>query len=217
MKLSPSTIRVLENFSDINNSMLLLKGKVQRTMTPSKTIFAQVELEDEIPREFGIYNLSTLIALFSVFDKPEFEFEENHIEIKDGKSIGKYLYCAPELIKHPAKDKDIKLDTPDIAFELQESVLDSLLKGARILTVPHFVIEGDGQEIKIVVKNVDNKASDTFAKVVGETKENFSMILDISTMKLLINDYDVSISKKGLVKMKSKVMNLSYFIPVQST
>jgi hypothetical protein len=55
MKISENTLSVLKNFSAINSGLVLQKGNVQKTISPEKSILVEVEIEDAIPGQFGIY------------------------------------------------------------------------------------------------------------------------------------------------------------------
>ena len=77
MKLSKHTLNMLKNFSDINMSIEIKKGNLLRTVSVQKNILAQAELEDEFPKDFAIYELNRFLGAASLFDDPEFEFNEN--------------------------------------------------------------------------------------------------------------------------------------------
>lgn len=216
MFFSEKTKEVLNNFSEISDSILFLKGNVQRTMTPSKSLFVEAELDEDLEQEFGIYNLSTFLSLMSLFKVPSIAFSDKHLEISEGEVKAKYMFCEPTLIKHPAKDKSIQMPDVMVSFELAKDVLNDILKSAKILNVPHFVIEGDGETISIIVKNTENSSSDIVTRIVGKTDKNFTFVLDIETMKLLNHNYDVTVSEKGLVCFSSNDMKLKYFVPVQA-
>ena len=58
MKLSKNTFKILENFKDINQSILFKQGNKLRTISVMKNILAEVTIEEEVPKDFGIYDLS---------------------------------------------------------------------------------------------------------------------------------------------------------------
>lgn len=51
MKLSEQTVEVLQNFSSINNSLVFKKGTVLRTVSPQKTVLAEVEVGDNFSHD----------------------------------------------------------------------------------------------------------------------------------------------------------------------
>ena len=57
MKLSDSTLSLLKNFSTINQSILFKKGNKLRTISVMKNILAEATIAEELPKDFGIYDL----------------------------------------------------------------------------------------------------------------------------------------------------------------
>ena len=132
MKISPSTISILQNFQSINPSIILDKGNVLRTISPVDSIFAKAELVDEFPRQAGIYSLTKFLGILSLNGDSEVEFLDKYILITQGKSKIKYSYCAPEMIKSPPAS-DIELPSKDISFDLSAEILQKLIKAMSIL------------------------------------------------------------------------------------
>ena len=54
MKMCDKTIKILKNFSSINQSMLFRTGSTIRTESALDTIAAQAVVEEMFPFEFGI-------------------------------------------------------------------------------------------------------------------------------------------------------------------
>ena len=71
MKLSEQTIKLLENFSTINESILIKKGNRIRTISVMKNIFAEAEVQEEFPRDFAIYELKQFLNGLSLHDDPD--------------------------------------------------------------------------------------------------------------------------------------------------
>ena len=61
MKLSDRTINLLKNFATINQSILFKQGKSLRTISVMKNILAEATIEEELPKDFGIYDLSQFL------------------------------------------------------------------------------------------------------------------------------------------------------------
>ena len=57
MKLSESTLSLLKNFSTINQSILFKQGTKLRTISVMKNILAEATVSEELPKDFGIYDL----------------------------------------------------------------------------------------------------------------------------------------------------------------
>ena len=54
MQLSEKTISLLKNFSGINQSILFKEGNKLRTISVMKNILAEVQVDEEFERDFGI-------------------------------------------------------------------------------------------------------------------------------------------------------------------
>ena len=80
MKLSLKTITLLKNFSDINQSILFKKGNSLRTISVMKNVLAEATIDEDLPTDFGIYDLSQFLNGLSLHTRPELDFQN---EVKD--------------------------------------------------------------------------------------------------------------------------------------
>ena len=69
MKLSKSTLDILKNFKEINQSILFKQGNSLKTISVMKNILAEATIEEELPRDFGIYDFCLLYTSPSPRDK----------------------------------------------------------------------------------------------------------------------------------------------------
>ena len=77
MKLSQKTITLLKNFSDINQSILFKKGTSLRTISVMKNVLAEATINEDLPTDFGIYDLSQFLNGLALHRTPELDFQ-NH-------------------------------------------------------------------------------------------------------------------------------------------
>ena len=139
MNLSDSTLNLLKNFSTINQSILFKEGNNLRTISVMKNILAEATINEEIPKDFGIYDLNQFLNGLSLHQKPDLDFENTgYVVIKEGRSRSKYFFADPNVIVTPP-DKDITLPTEDVCFELTTQQLDKLLKAAAVYQLPDFL------------------------------------------------------------------------------
>ena len=83
MKLSESTLSLLKNFSNINQSILFKQGNKLRTISVMKNILAETTISEELPRDFGIYDLGQFLNGLSLHNNPDLDFQEdNYVVIK---------------------------------------------------------------------------------------------------------------------------------------
>ena len=215
MKLSDKTLSFLKNFSTINQSILFKQGTRLRTISVMKNILAEASIEEELPKDFGIYDLNQFLNGLSLHHNPDLDFaNEGHVVIKEGRMRSKYFFADPQVIITPP-DKEMTLPTEDVTFELSTEQLDKLLKAAAIYQLPDLSVEGVNGVVKIVVKDKKNDTSNSFSITVGETDKVFSFNFKVENIKILPGTYDVVVSSKLLSRFSSKNHDLTYFIALE--
>ena len=215
MKLSESTLSLLKNFSTINQSILFKKGKKLRTISVMKNILAEATIGEEIPKDFGIYDLGQFLNGLGLHHNPELDFANNgHVVIKEGKMCSKYFFADPSVIITPP-DKEIAIPTEDVSFELSTQQLDKLLKAAGIYQLPDLAVIGEAGVVKLLVRDKKNDTSNTFAVTVGETDKVFTFNFKIENIKILPGTYEVVVSQKLLSKFTNKDCDLRYYIALE--
>ena len=219
MKLSESTLSLLKNFSTINQSILFKQGTKLRTISVMKNILAEATVSEELPKDFGIYDLGQFLNGLSLHNSPELDFQEdNYVVIKEGRSRSKYFFADPQVIVTPP-EKEMTLPSEDVSFELSTDQLDKLLKAAAIYQLPDLAVVGGNGVVKIVVRDKKNDTSNDFAITVGETSnnfcKNFSFNFKVENIKILPGNYEVVVSQKLLSRFKSKNQDLTYFIALE--
>ena len=99
MKLSDNTLSVLKNFSTINQSILFKQGNRLRTISVMKNILAEATIEEELPKDFGIYDLSQFLNGLGLHQSPDLDFEDDsYVVIKEGRMRSKYFFADPNVI-----------------------------------------------------------------------------------------------------------------------
>ncbi len=215
MKLSDSTLALLKNFSNINQSILFKKGSYLRTISVMKTILAEVTITEEIPQDFGIYDLNQFLNGLSLHQNPDLDFtNEGYVVIKEGRSRSKYFFADPNVIVTPP-DKEITLPSEDVCFELNTKQLDKLLKAAAVYQLPDMSAVGENGVVKLVVRDKKNDTSNEFYEVVGETNSEFNFNFKVENIKIIPGTYEVVVSQKLLSRFSSRDYNLKYFIALE--
>ena len=215
MKLSDNSLSLLKNFSTINQSILFKEGNKLRTISVMKNILAEATIEEDLPKDFGIYDLSQFLNGLGLHESPQLDFEnEGHVIIKEGKSRSKYFFADPGCIITPP-DKSLELPSEDVTFELRTDQLDKLLKAAGIYQLPDLAVVGDSNGVKIVVRDKKNETSNDFSITVGESSDIFSFNFKVENIKILPGTYDVVVSQKLLSRFTAKNHDLLYYIALE--
>ena len=215
MKLSDNTLSLLKNFSTINQSILFKQGSKLRTISVMKNILAEATVDEELPKDFGIYDLNQFLNGLGLHQSPELDFEnDGHVVIKEGKMRSKYFFADPNVIITPP-DKEITLPTEDVSFELSTQQLDKLLKAAGIYQLPDLAVIGEAGVVKLLVRDKKNDTSNDFSIVVGETDNKFTFNFKEENLKIIPGTYNVVVSSKLLSKFTSEDYDLTYYIALE--
>ena len=215
MKLSDKTLTLLKNFSSINQSILFKQGNSLRTISVMKNILAEATIEEDLPKDFGIYDLNQFLNGLNLHQNAELDFQnDNYVVIKEGKSRSKYFFADPNVIVTPP-DKDIILPSEDVCFLLDTKELDKLLKAAAVYQLPDLSVVGEAGVVKLVVRDKKNDTSNDFSVVVGETDEVFTFNFKVENIKIIPGNYEVVISSKLLSRFKNSGFNVTYHIAME--
>jgi len=215
MKLSTQTIAVLQNFATINQSLLFKEGTRLRTVTPQKTVLAEVEVDDEFTQDFGIYDLGQFLSALSLIEDPDLELGENGMTIGDGNGTSlNYRYTDPSMIVLPP-DKVKPLKEVNASFVLSDSNLKETLQAARVLGVPEIIVKGEDGVIIISAGDSKNSSMNSFSKKVGTTDDEFVHIFRVDNMKMMVLQYNVKISKEGVAKFSTEDGRVTYYVATE--
>jgi len=212
MKLSENTLTILKNFSSINHGILFRSGNMIRTISPQKTVMASAEVQETFDRDFAIYDLSKFLGALMLFDQPEIHFGETQATIASDKRKLVYTYADPStFVTSPAKD--LNFPAAEINLSITQEDLTKVQKAAGVLGLPETIISGDGENIYLSADDSRNPTNDKYSIIVGTTDIVFKAIFKNENIKLLPNDYDVSISKAGISKFTAP--SITYFIATE--
>ena len=215
MKLSDKTVNILKNFSSINQSILFKEGNKLRTISVMKNILAEAEIDEDIPKDFGIYDLNQFLNGLNLHSSPDLDFDnDGYVVIKEGRSRSKYFFADQNVIVTPP-DKEINLPSEDVTFDLDTQQLDKLLKAAAVYQLPDLSVVGEAGVVKLVVRDKKNDTSKDFSIVVGETSSEFVFNFKVENIKIIPGTYEITVSQKLLAKFTNKNYDLTYYIALE--
>ena len=215
MKFSQQTLAILKNFQNINKSLLFKKGSELRTISQVGTIFAIANIDEEIPKDAGIYELSKLLSVMTLYDEPNVLFGENGFEIVDanGRKKTRLTYTEPSMIHSPPSDKSPKMSDINIEFILSADDFMGILKAGANLGLGDFVIMADGDKMYVGVVDTDNPSSDNYYVELGESDNSFRYVVKTEYLKFIPSEYTISIDDKKVTFSNGVV---TYFIALES-
>lgn len=217
MRLSNNTLAILSNFSTVNSNILVRPGNTLRTISVSRDIVASARISENFDNQFAIYDLPEFLKGVKLYDSPELEFSENsdYVLIKNGSYTIKYFLTDPELVLAP-EDRNIRLPTEDVSFELKAEHFDKLMRATSIFGLSDFSVLSINGEITLQVRNKSNPTSNQVSIVVGETDKNFEFNFDKNNLLMIEGSYDVTISKEMISRFTNQDFELTYFVGLSS-
>ncbi len=217
MKISNKTLDILKNFSEINQSILIKTGKKLKTVSTLKNILAHAEVEEDFPQDFAIYQLNEFIGVLSTMSNPDLTFHDKYVMLsQENGACTKYFYAEPSVVVAP--EKDITMPSEDINFTLLEKQYDDLLKMSSILQLNDILVKGcpKSNGIYLAVTNKKNDTSNDYSVKVGEgVTEPFKMYFKTENLKMVVGDYNVHISSKGISHFENMTAKLDYWIALE--
>ena len=188
-------------------------GNVLKTITPEKTLIAIAEIQDEIPSEACVYDLSRFLSILSLYTDPDVEFGDKYFIISEGKRRTKYIYADISMI-HTPPEKDINIPSEDVVVDVTESDLSSVLKAAGVLQFSEIAFVGESGKCYLKAIDSANDNADDFGVEIGNTDDEFKVIIKTDNLKLMPMDYKVTICSKGISEFKGK--DVTYFVAIDS-
>ena len=216
MKISESTLEVLQNFSSINNGITVQTGSEIKTISPMKNIFGKATISDNFTSEFSVYDLPEFLATISLLgDDADFDFGEKFVNISGNGSSATYNYADASMIIAPP-EKDITMPNPEIVFDLSTDLLSKLQKASAVLSLPDLVLESNGTVVSLAVRDKKNPTTNQFTEVIADGDgQTYSMNFKMENIKVVKDEYTVKVSSKGLSQFIAKNKGLEYFIALE--
>lgn len=218
MKLSNETLSILKNFGAINQGIFFKKGKTLKTVSSHKNILVQANINEEVPADFGVYDLNNFLSVISLSSDPTFEFEDKNVVIvgNKGRSKTKYRFCEPTMIVTPP-EKELSMPDPDITIELSLDDFADVMRTAAVLSSPQIAVESDGSKVNLATLDTANDSAHTNTLEIGSGDGKvYKMIFKTENLsKILSGSYTVNISSKGIAHFKNKNVDLQYWITTE--
>ena len=213
--LSKPTIEVLKNFCSINKSLVINPGNRLSTLSINKNILAYADVEESFDSQLSIYDLGVFLGGLSLFEQPSIDTsKDNYVTVSDtkGRSKTRFFYADPDIITQPP-DKEIDLPSEDVNFALDATTLQQLQRAASVYQLPDLCLYGDGTEMSLRVTDKKNDTSNSYSVKVGDTQDTFCYCFKVENLKLLLADYDVTISKSNVALFQAE--GIKYFIALE--
>jgi len=213
--LSKPTIEVLKNFCSINKSLVINPGNRISTLSINKNILVYADVEESFDSQMSIYDLGVFLGGLSLFEQPTIDTsKDNYVTVSDtaGKSKTRFFYADPDIITQPP-EKEISLPSEDVKFRLDAATLQQLQRAASVYQLPDLCLYGDGTVMSLRLTDKKNDTSNTYSIDVGQTDDDFCYCFKVENLKLLIGDYNVTLSKSNVALFQGE--GIKYFIALE--
>ena len=220
VKFSAETIGVFKKLSKINQGLKIVGGnKELRSLNENKTIAAYINIEEELPRDFCIYDLGEWITVLGIIENPIADFTNpKFVLIKSENSAQKLKYVdGQENLITSYSAKNFVLPSEDVKLSVSAAQLKSVLGAATALKLDYVGFKADGKTVTLAAFNKNNGSGDDtngFSIEVGESAETFELFYKTESLGILDGDSVFSISKKKI----SEITNgkAKYFVALDA-
>lgn len=210
MKISKKTLAILKNFSTINQSIVISAGNKLQTISNVKDVFGLADIEENFESRFAIYDLNEFLGVVSLFEDPEYSFNDNSVAITEGNLEQTYYFADESVITQPPEN-GITLPSVEVTFNLTREQLQSLVKAAAINSATDLTFTNGN--VKVHNKSVPTSNSFVIQNV-GNSEAEYSLSISVDKLKMVADDYVIDVCAKGLAHFKG-TQGIEYFVALQ--
>jgi len=215
--LSERTRKIISSFNLMNKGLWFAPGNELKTISESRDIVAYSTIEETIPQEFGLYELSRFLNLLNLYKDTQIRLNRKSLTIFSGSNNTKsytYTYADKETILQAHNDR-FEMTEELVIFSLSEQDLNELLKVSAISSLNDIAFMNDGGDLSICVLDHDGAKKDVYKNVICEVhKPNFTIYFDKKKLNSLMpDDYTITLGKLNdayVAQFKSK--DIEYLI-----
>jgi len=214
-KISKETLDILKNFSSINSNILVKPGHTLTTVSPVKNVMAKATVKELFDTQFGIWDLNKFLGTVSLFESPDFEFQDNFVNISNSTTEVVYHYCEPKLLT--TANKEITMPDSVLDFTLKQADLIELQKAASVMQLPDMVVRSNIGNVELAVLDKKDSTSNTYSiNVDATTDAEFDFFFKVENLKMISGDYNVTISEKKISQLINTNDTVTYWIALES-
>ena len=213
-------MEVLRNYATINPNLVFSEGNTLKTISVARNVLSQTTVEESFPQSFGIYDLNEFLSVLSLVNKPRLKFETDYVVVGDstGRSEVKYFYSDPDMLTSPAQD--IVMPEAEVKFVIDTDTLSRVRKASAALGHNEMTITPTTGAVRLTIVDPKDSTSNAFSiDVEGEYPEDvdFNFVVNVNNIKVVNEDFTVSVSKKLISQWKSQQSAIEYFIAFEKS
>lgn len=218
MKFGSETISLLKNFASINTNIVFKEGDSVSTISNAKNIFAKATIKETIPKEFAIYDLNSLLAMWTLAENQDIEFGDKCIGITSPAGKFEYYYSNPEIVTAAPTNEIQHADV--YKFKVTAEDIQMIMKAAAITGAPTISVTCKNQSVTLSVSDRKNDTASNFKKSLGTSFDDFDVFIAVENLKVIPDAYDITVAKtpNGKAKFlhfKHESRQLQYWIAAE--
>lgn len=230
MLLSPATIKILQNYSNINPGIILRKGNFQYTGSPiGSSLVTSVTLPEDFPKDIVINDLDKFLKFYKNIKDAEIEFSDDYLTIKNSVESLHFYYGDKDMIVVPKKEP-YPHENVDLDFIVESDYMQKFKSLSSIASnFKHIKITPEENNIKLTLcnKESENIADHNYQIIVdgslsNESLKNLSFYLSMDTLKMVLEGnyefYLTTIEIKSnfvyILRMYNVTYNVNYWTSV---
>lgn len=224
MKLTEYTTQVLKNFSAINSNIVFSAGDTLSTISEARNVMSTATIDQQIPSDFGIYDLNEFLGVLSLVDEPQMKIEEKYAVVGDttGRSKIKYFFTDIDMLTTPKQsqlEKAQAFTNFEVNFTLDQDTMNKIKRAVSALGHKVVSVTPSNGAITLTVLDPENSTSNTFSIEIPGTyeSEDFNFTWNIENLKILPGDYNVQMSSKLMSKWVHTEANVTYWIAIEKS
>lgn len=218
MKLTKETLSVMKNFAAINPSLRLTPGNFIMTKSVNGVAYAEATIADEIDSELNIYDLPNFLSILGQLGEgSEINLSNGEIVIQNGRAKVNLPDAESSVIVVPKQR--LRMPPADVEFDLKAEDLAEILKISRAVGADRIAITNRDDHIVIdafAVEDGDNARTRYSLTVCPyEGTNNFSFVINLENVSVVIADYKINISSKGAAQFQG--INTAYVFVLETS
>ena len=214
MKLSERTISILKNYSSINGNLVVHEGNKISTISETSMIASSAELNESFDRSFGIYDLNEFLGAYTLMEDPDLDFGEDSVNIRSKNSCLVYRFSDPSILTSPKKE--FKLPSREVEINLSSGDIEHIRKASFILKASTLSLVGENGKVKLSVSDPSNPTANLYeAELSGYTETNFNLQFLIDNLKLMPDDYRITISSRLISEWEAINNKVKYWVALE--
>jgi len=220
MRISKETLSILKNFRDLNSNILVSPGSTIKTLTPAKNVMSTAVVAENFPVEFGIWDLTSFLGTVSLFDDPDFTFEDKYVTITNGKSSKvKYYYSDSSLLTVPTKD--VNMPETVVSIDLTEDTFNELKRAASVLGLNDLSLNSGENGVSANLFDKSGSTNNTYSIQIDNALYNedasFEFVFNIDNLRFIPGNYRIDIAEKVVSMFSNQDIDLTYWVALESS